>query len=250
MVSISFENEVALITGGCSGIGGGIARMFAQAGASLALTGRRPEKEISGFLDEMEKTYGKRPLYIQCDIADEPGVRESVRKTAETFGRLDIVVNNAGGHGDWIHSAKMHMVGCSALIEEAAPYLAKAPNGGRIVIISSCIFLYGGHSGQKPEYIATKAGEAALTVYYARQLAPDNIRVNCIMPGPIMTELLVNVFGSEEAIRERYEPTLPLHKMGEIKDIAGVALFLCSDLSAYLNGQQLCVDGGRFPCGA
>ena len=240
---IDLNGQVALITGGFKGIGGACTRMFSQAGAQCVFTGRRDlDEEITAFQDEIEGLCGKRPYYIKADIGEEEDTKRTVNETIEKFGQLDIVIANAGGVYEWERCIRYNVYGTDWLINETIPYLKGSKVGGKVVIISSICILYGGHGKQEAPYIAAKAGEEALTRLYARKYAPDKIRINCVMPGPILTEGLMNASekNAEEAIRH-YEATLPLGKMGRIEDIAGACLFLCSDLSRYITAQTFII---------
>lgn len=241
--TIDCSKEVVVITGGATGIGEGITELYCQAGAQTVICGRRPADQFNGFLDRMETEYGKRPIYFQCDVSDEAGVQAMMKETAEKFGGIDVLINNAGTNGDWQTTLDVNIKGVCYCTEAAAPYMKQRQ--GRIVIIGSGTTLYGGRNAA-PEYVSTKAGAIALVRLYARKYAKDGIRVNGIFPCVIITEMLGANYGSTEAMVEHYKPQMPLGKVGYPKDIAGVCLFLSSELSAYMDGQILLADGGRM----
>lgn len=247
--SIDLTGQVALITGGARGIGGACTEYFAHAGADTYITGRRSMEEVAPFLDEVEQKFGKRPHYVVCDMADEEEVGRLAEDCVKTFGRLDILINNAGGgKGDYDYMYKVHMKNVALLTETCAPYLAKSEEGGRIVIIGSSTTLYGGR-GASVEYVSTKAGEMAMVRVYARKYAKDRIRVNGIYPSAIMAWSFSTSKGTKEETYAYYEKQMPLGVVGEPKDIASLALFLCCEMSSYLDGQHYLVDGGRFHLG-
>lgn len=188
---------------------------------------------------------GKRPLYYRCDISDEKRVHEVFAQIADVCGRIDILVNNAGIVADWDTSYAVNTKGTWYCCEAAKPYLKEA--GGNIVILTSASVFSGGTG--IPQYVATKAGSYALTMFLAREYAKERIRVNGIAPAVIMSKMLATRFGSEEAVREHYKEVMPLGKVGEPEDIANIALFLSSRMAGYLCGEVLIADGGRMHIG-
>lgn len=241
---IDMEGMVAVVTGAAQGIGAAIAAKYVQAGAQTVILDVCREEEISDFLEQMEGQ-GRRPLYYRCDISDEGKVREVFEKIAESCGRIDILVNNAGIVADWDVSYAVNTKGTWYCSEEAKPYLKKT--GGNIVILTSASVFSGGTG--IPQYVATKAGSYALTMFLAREYAKEGIRVNGIAPAVIMSKMLVTRFGSVQAVREHYKEVMPLGKVGEPEDIANIALFLSSSMAGYLCGEVLMADGGRMHIG-
>lgn len=241
---IDMEGMVAVVTGAAQGIGAAIAAKYVQAGAQTIILDVCREEEISAFLEQMEEK-GKRPLYYRCDISDEVKVQEVFQKIADTCGRMDILVNNAGIVADWDKSYEVNTKGTWYCSEAAKPYLKET--GGNIVILTSASVFSGGTG--IPQYVATKAGSYALTMFLAREYAKEGIRVNGIAPAVIMSKMLATRFGSEQAVREHYKEVMPLGKVGEPEDIANIALFLSSSMANYLCGQVLIADGGRMHIG-
>lgn len=241
---IDMEGMVAVVTGAAQGIGAAIAAKYVQAGAQTIILDVCREEEISAFLEQMEEK-GKRPLYYRCDISDEAKVQEVFQKIADTCGRMDILVNNAGIVADWDKSYEVNTKGTWYCSEAAKPYLKET--GGNIVILTSASVFSGGTG--IPQYVATKAGSYALTMFLAREYAKEGIRVNGIAPAVIMSKMLATRFGSEQAVREHYKEVMPLGKVGEPEDIANIALFLSSPMANYLCGQVLIADGGRMHIG-
>ena len=244
---IDCSKEVVLITGGARGIGSGITEIYVKAGAQTVICGMADETRVAPFLDKME-TLGKRPHYIQCDVAQEDSVRAMMDDAALKFGGIDVLVCNAGISGQaggWDECFAVNTKGVWYCCDAARPYLKERE--GRIVIISSGSILYGGK--HTPQYVSTKAAAAGLVRFLAREYAPDRIRVNGILPCVIITDMLAAKYESEEAMLAHYAPQMPLGKVGYPKDIAGVTLFLSSELSDFVDGQILMVDGGRMHIG-
>lgn len=241
---IDMEGMGAVVTGAAQGIGAAIAAKYVQAGAQTVILDVCGEEEILDFLNQME-AQGKRPLYYRCDISDEDKVAEVFRNIADTCGRIDILVNNAGIVSDWNKSYEVNTKGTWYCSEAARPYLKKV--SGNIVILTSASIFSGGTG--IPQYVATKAGSYALTMFLAREYAKEGIRVNGIAPAVIMSKMLATRFGSEQAVREHYKQVMPLGKVGEPEDIANIALFLSSSMASYLCGEVLIADGGRMHIG-
>lgn len=241
---IDMEGMVAVVTGAAQGIGAAIAAKYVQAGAQTIILDVYREEEMFDFLKQME-SQGMRPLYYRCDISDEAKVQEVFQKIADTCGRMDILVNNAGIVADWDKSYEVNTKGTWYCSEAAKPYLKET--GGNIVILTSASVFSGGTG--IPQYVATKAGSYALTMFLAREYAKEGIRVNGIAPAVIMSKMLATRFGSEQAVREHYKEVMPLGKVGEPEDIANIALFLSSSMANYLCGQVLIADGGRMHIG-
>lgn len=241
---INMEGKTAVITGAAQGIGAAIAKKYVQAGAQAVILDVCSEEKIGNFLDQLEEL-GKRPLYYRCDVSDEENVKEIFQQIADACGRIDILVNNAGIVADWDTSYAVNTKGTWYCSEAAKPYLRE--NEGNIVILTSASVFSGGTG--IPQYVATKAGSYALSVFLAREYAKEGIRVNGIAPAVIMSKMLVTRFGSEQAVREHYKQVMPLGKIGEPEDIANIALFLSSEMAGYLCGEILVADGGRMHIG-
>lgn len=241
---IDMEGQVALVTGAGQGIGAAIARKLTEAGAQVIINDVCDESAAEHTLQECAQV-GKRPYYCKCDISDEEQVKEMFRTVADTFGRLDVLVNNAGIVADWDKSYAVNTKAMYFCCEAARPYLEETK--GRIVILTSASVFSGGTG--YPQYNVTKAGCYALTLFLARNYAKAGIRVNGIAPAVIMSKMLVTRFGSEEAVYEHYKEIMPLGKIGFPEDIANIALFLSCELSRYMTGEVLIADGGRMHIG-
>lgn len=241
---ITMENKVAVVTGAAQGIGAAIAAKYAEAGAQVVILDVCPESCAAELLQGLSK-YGKKAAYYLCDVSDSRAVAAVFADVVHRFGRIDILVNNAGVVADWDKSYAINAKGTYYCSEAAKPYLEKTK--GTIIILTSASVFSGGTG--IPQYVTTKAGSYALTLFLAREYAKAGIRVNGIAPAVIMSKMLVERFGSEEAAREHYKTVMPLGRMGEPEDIANIALFLSCELSEYLCGEVIIADGGRMHIG-
>lgn len=241
---IDFNKEVVIITGAAMGIGAAMAKVFAKANAQVVIFDVL-DKEAAAETIAACKEVGPEPLYLKVDISDEEAVKANVKAVADKYGHIDMLINNAGINKDWDLSFAVNVKGTYYMSEACHEYLAKV--GGRIVVVTSASVFSGGTGF--PAYNSTKAGSYALGMFLAKNYAKDGIRVNTIAPAVIMSKMMVDRFGSEEAVREHYRSIMPLGKMGEAEDIGNVALFLCSHMSDYLTGQLIYADGGRSAIG-
>jgi len=242
--------KVAIVTGGGRGIGLEIAEALAEAGALVAITGRRRE-----WLDPAEKhlrEIGSEAFSVVADVAQPDGVAESVRATVERFGGLDILVNNAGiSWGSpslehplekWRAVVDVNLTGAWLMSQAAAPRMIER-GGGNILNVSSIT----GQLGIDPElqdtvsYNASKGGLDALTRDLAVKWARHDIRVNAIAPGYFHTRLTDYLV---KTVDDRMKALSPFGRMGEEGELKGAALFLCSRASSFVTGQVLNVDGG------
>ena len=246
------QGKVAFVTGGGTGITGGVARAFARHGAHLAITSRKEENLIpqQQFIEEN----GGQCLGVAADVRDYDAVQNAIAKTVERFGRIDIVVNGAAGNflcaADQLSANGFGTVVdidtkgtfnvCRAAFEE----LKKSQ--GQIVNISATL-----HYLATPMQIhvsAAKAGVDAITRNLSVEWGRHGIRVNGIAPGPIEdTEGMKRLL--PDALKEKITRKIPLGRFGRIADIENAALFLTSDAAAYINGVTLVVDGGQWLLG-
>ena len=244
--AFALDGAVALVTGAGAGIGRAIAETFSAAGASVAVTDRDAEaaRRVAAAITEA----GGKAIGGACDVTREQDLVGAVHLAVETFGRLTILVNNAGGGGprpfdmpmsDMRFAFELNLFSVFRLCQLAAPHMEQA-GGGAILNITS---MAGENKNQRmASYGASKAAENHLTRNIAFDLGPKNIRVNAIAPGATRTEALTKVLTSE--VEAKMLEHTPLKRLGEPADMANAALFLCSPAAAWISGQILTVSGG------
>ncbi len=243
------EGEVAVVTGAGRGIGEGIARVLAAAGASVVVAARRGH-EIERVAKAIREE-GGQALAITTDVTDDASVEALAAGAIDAFGRLDIWVNNAGGSpiqaplvelppDEWEATLRLNLTAVWKCTVIANRHLA---DGGRILNISS-------KAGADPvagsgHYSAAKAGVNSLTKSFARELGP-RVRVNCIMPGAVPTEIMMQALQLEEKDLPRLEKglRLPAGRLGTPEDLGAAALFLLSRASDWVTGEVISVAGG------
>jgi len=240
------DGKVAIVTGAARGIGQAIALKLAAEGADMALCDVRMEwleATAKGIRD-----LGRRVACYSVDVTDFEGVKNGVNDIVEEFGRIDVLVNNAGitkdgfmmrmGEADWDSVLNVNLKGAFAMTKFASKVMMKQRSGS-IVNVASIIGLIG-NAGQC-NYAASKAGLIALTKSVARELAGRGIRANAVAPGFIQTAMTDAL---PENIREKMLETIPMGRFGQPDDVADVVLFLAGDGAAYVTGQVLTVCGG------
>jgi len=242
------QSKYALVTGATSGIGKQIALTFAHHGAHVCAVGTSQEK--AHLLQEEAKEQGVDHLiHIQlCNVAHQEEVKKLFASLFETTPRLDILVNNAGVTKDGLLLRmteadidtvfEVNLKSCFFTCQEALRSMMKM-RSGRIINMSSVVGLTG-NAGQT-NYAASKAGMVGLTKSLAKEVASRNILVNCIAPGFIETAMTGKL---KQEAKTKFEESIPLQRLGSVTDVANTALFLASDLSSYMTGQVLVVDGG------
>lgn len=244
------QNKVAIVTGGTRGIGFAVVRTFLQNGAKVALFGSRQETVDKALAQLREENAGWPVVGMSPDLTDYAAVEAAVKAVCEKFGRVDILVNNAGisareplyAYDPAAFSNIMDLNvkavfnGCRAV----APIM-KAQGGGAIVNTSSMVSLYGQPAGVG--YPASKFAVNGMTKSLARELGPDNIRVNAVAPGVTRTDMVAAL---PKDMVERISAPIPLRRVGEPQEVANAFLFLASDMASYITGTILSVDGAAM----
>ena len=233
------QDKVALITGAGSGIGRAIALEFAREGAKVVAA---EVDEASGRAVAGEVTSaGGEARFQPCDVTKEPEVAAAVQAAIDAFGRLDVMVNNAGvSQRDWDRTLAVNLSGVYYGCKHAAERMA-VQGGGAIINLASILGLVG--IGSEDPYVAAKHGVVGLTRNFALTYARRGVRVNCINPGFIATPM-TRLIAETEATRKLVETQTPMGRWGRPEEIAKAALFLASDDSSYMTGAPLIVDGG------
>jgi len=240
------DGQVAIVTGAAAGIGRGIALLFAEAGAGVVVTDLK--REGAQAVAAEIKQRGGKAIGLECNVTKEEHLSATVGAAVSAFGKLTILVNNAGGGGpkpfdmpmgDFEWAYQLNVFALFRLTQLAAPHM-KAAGGGAVLNISS---MAGENKNiRMASYGSSKAAVNHLTRNIAFDLGPMGIRVNCIAPGAIKTDALATVL--TPAIEKAMLKHTPLGRLGEAEDIANAALFLCSPASSWVSGQVLTVSGG------
>lgn len=244
---MNLEGRVALVTGASRGIGREIALELARRGANVAINYSGSEAKANEVVD-LIKEIGQDAFAIQADVSNSEAVSNMVQATIDRFGKLDIVINNAGITRDnllmrmkeeeWDDVININLKGVF-LVTKAVTRQMMKQRYGRIINVASIVGV-SGNPGQA-NYVAAKAGVIGLTKTSAKELASRNITVNAIAPGFITTDMTDKL---TEEVKAEMLRVIPLARFGEPKDIAKVATFLASEDSNYMTGQTLHVDGG------
>ena len=237
--------KVALVTGGSRGIGAAIAKRLAADGASVAVTYSKGADAAGALVKAIERAGGKATA-IQADAADADAVKSAVEKTVTTFGRLDVLVNNAGTVipspveettlADFDRVFAINVRGVFVATQAALKHLK---SGGRIIMIGSCVGERVFMGGMAP-YAATKGAVKMFTQGLARELGARGITVNNVQPGPIDTDL--NPASGEWAASQK--AAVPLDRYGHVNEVAALVAFVAGPESSYINGANLTIDGG------
>jgi 3-oxoacyl-[acyl-carrier protein] reductase len=247
MIPINLSGKTAIVTGSSQGLGASAAALLARAGANVVINYFHDPQGVN--LQRAQSTAGAiggQALLVEADVRDPTAVAALFDRTVERFGRVDIVVNNAGILRDrsikkmaveeWKAVIDTNLTGVFNVCKQAAEKIA---DGGRIVSVSS-ISAFQGFFGQS-NYAAAKGGVVSLTKVLSKELARRNVTVNAVAPGVVLTEMGETI--PEEARREMLK-SIPLGRFGEPEEVGKVILFLCSDLASYVTGQTIHVSGG------
>jgi NAD(P)-dependent dehydrogenase (short-subunit alcohol dehydrogenase family) len=244
------SGRAAVVTGGNAGIGLGIARALAEAGADVAVWGRREQANERAAL-ELEGS-GRRALGVTCDVSDERSVARALAETVKSLGRLDACFANAGvaarpfrseelPGAEWSRVLAVDLDGVMHALRAAAREMVARGSGGSLVAVSSAAAYYG-YPRHLP-YTAAKAAVPGVVRTLAVELAPHGIRANTLLPGWFDTEMIGEVTSSSAA-SEAVLRRIPMRRWGEPADLGGIAVYLASDASRYHTGDELRIDGG------
>lgn len=243
------SGKVAVITGGNGGIGLGMARGLARAGAKIVIAGRNEAKSESAAAEIAQ--LGTKALPLSFDVADKAAVTGMVDATLSEFGRLDILINNAGinirgpahtlGLDDWHKVIDTNLTSAFLCAQAVYPAMKKA-GGGKIINVGSMMSIFG--AGFLPAYAASKGGIVQFTKAIASSWAQDNIQANAILPGWIDTELTRKGREHIPTLHDTVLARTPARRWGDPDDLAGAAVFLSSSASDFVTGISIPVDGG------
>jgi NAD(P)-dependent dehydrogenase (short-subunit alcohol dehydrogenase family) len=240
------QDKVALVTGGASGIGFAAAKLFVEEGATVVVADRDATASAAAVAE-----LGQRACFHRLDVTREDEWVAITDAVAHDFGRIDILVNNAGvvsRTDEWTLSPdewdRVHDVNLRAtfFVARDCAIAMKKNGGGSILNVSSIAGQHGGIAGS-PAYASSKAAVIGLTKSLARRFAPHAIRVNCLAPADIETDMTA---GWPQELCDRLNSLTPLNRFGSVDEVAGAAVFLASDEASYITGQTLSINGGAF----
>ncbi len=246
----NLDGRVALVTGGSKGLGKAMARGFAEAGADVMISSRSGD-ELKAAAAEIGEGLDVKVEWMVADMGDREASDQLAAETISRLGKVDIVVNNAGSNTpqpidqivdeDWDRIVELNLTSCMRLTRAVVPGMIER-KWGRVIHISSVLGL-----GSKPArnvYSATKAGLIGMAKASALDLGPHNITVNCIAPGPILTDLPMSLLDDDE--KKQFSDMTALDRWGKPRELAGPALFLASEAGSYTTGTTILVDGGAY----
>jgi glucose 1-dehydrogenase len=247
---LQLQNKVAVVTGASLGIGSAIALAFAKEGAAVAVDYRSHPDQAKEIVDKIEGSGGKATS-VRADVSDPEDVKNLIRKAVEEFGRLDVMINNAGMEEKmpfldtpldvWNKTIAVNLTGAWLGCQEAARQMVSQGGSGRIINVSSV------HEDlpmpTNSPYCATKGGLRMLMRTIAVELAPHNITVNNIAPGAIDTPMDAPLKEDQDKMQELLSE-IPLRRMGQPEEVAALAVYLASDAASYVTGSTFVIDGG------
>ena len=252
---VSLQDKVAVVTGAAQGIGFAIAQRLAQAGARVVIADLSEERAKQSAT-QIQQKFGIETQGISADVSDTNAIKSLIEQTIQSFGRLDIWINNAGiynfiealsiNDADWDKLMSLNLRGSFIACREAAKHMVNASDGGVIINVLSTAALK--TSGNAAHYVASKHGLAGLTKAFAVELGEKRVRVLAVAPTLVDTPGVEKLKQSDSKVKQQlddFEKDLPLRRMAVPDDIAKVILFCASKLAAFLTGVVIPVDGGE-----
>lgn len=249
-MNISFENQVALVTGAASGMGLATAQAFAEAGAKVVLADFR-EDVVQKEADKLVAA-GKTAIAIGCDVSNDTQIEAMIARTVSHFGRLDVAFNNAGvmakvapiaesSHEEWERVIGINLRGVWNCMKHELRQMEKQGSGA--IVNNASVGAITGNPGIA-SYIASKHGVVGLTRTAALEYVKKGIRVNAVNPGLIDTQVARDVVSGDEQAYDEFAKRVPIGRAGRPDEIASAVLWLCSSGASYVVGQALTIDGG------
>lgn len=249
-LDLGLKDKTVLVTGGYRGLGKAICRSLAGEGAKVAINQRRSPEEAEALARQLEAVFGVEAASIAGDVSNEHDVAAMFDQAEEQLGPVDALVNNAAycpvgatvdlSVEEYQRALNVNMTGTFLCSREMVRRLLAAGRRGKIVNISSQAAFRGSQSG-KTAYDSSKAGIVGFTISLGLEMARHGINVNCVAPGLMYTEMLAQAIDADP---EKYSRRVPLGRIGQTKEIADVAVFLCSDRASYMTGATVDVSGG------
>ncbi len=243
------SEKVSIISGGNGGLGLAYGRGIVKSGGKVAIWGRNREKNAAAVA-ELRDMGGDVEAFV-CDVTDEAQIADAFKKTLERFGRVDACFANAGGAGfrgmshtisrdDWLKTIDLNLMSVVQTWKPVTDHMLTSKNGGKLIVTSSVAALVG--TGGAAGYSTTKAAVRGLVQALAVELGQAGIQVNAILPGFIETDMSVQ---TSQAFKDACRRRLAIQRMGELKDMEGIAVFMASEHSDYMTGQSIIMDGGH-----
>ncbi len=249
-MNLDLKDKVALVTGGSGGMGNATCLLLAAEGAKVVVNYRSSVERGNAVVKQIKEKFGTEALAVYADVGQESDVLAMFEKIDETFGRIDVLINNAAycptcqvvdmTEQMWNHTLQVNLTGTFLCSREFVKRLLDRQQPGRIVNISSQAAFRGSTTGHAP-YDASKGGIVSFTVSLAREIAEKNIMVNCVAPGIMHTEIMDKAL---RANKQKYINRVPIRRIGKPEEIARMVVFLASRGSDYMTGATVDVSGG------